>query len=121
MVVRVGVRLIVGVRVIVPVREGVSVVEEVGEIVGVGESVGMRVRVGVGVEVENAAWLVALAWSTLTGVISAELQYFPYIVQAICNSSGESGTGAEGGLMACMPLSPPNVTLTFCPAPKYCS
>ena len=59
---------------------------------------------------------VATASSGLTGVISCCEQKLPVKVQARVNSSGERGSGADGGLIADVPLSPPRSMLVLCPA-----
>jgi hypothetical protein len=50
--------------------------------------------------------------------MSSSEQYWSVIVQASTRSSGERGTGADGGPIDSTPFGPPNGTLTCCPAPK---
>ena len=57
----------------------------------------------------NSAIKVATASSGLTGVISCCEQKLPVKVQARVNSSGESGWGTDGGLMADVPSVPAQV------------
>ena len=107
--VRVGVR--VGVRVSVPVLVIVAEGLGVGERVVDGVRVGGKVAVAglVGVEVDPI-WTCSVARKSpgLTGVISSGEQNCPVMVQASANSSGESGSGAEGGLTAEVPSGPPS-------------
>jgi hypothetical protein len=131
----VGVRVRVGdgvaVRDGVEVRDGVSVREEVTDRVGVMVCEGVRVWEGVNEDVEvgrriavavalgvtpNWASRVETASAGLTGVISCREQNSPVMVQATDNSSGESGSGSEGGLTAEVPSGPPRSMLVFSPA-----
>jgi hypothetical protein len=92
-----------------------------------GVAVSIKVRVGLGVKdgvaeapMPNGAKRVATASSGLTGVISPWEQKLPVKVQASVSSSGERGSGADGGLIADVPFSPPRSMLVLCPAVTIC-
>ncbi len=65
-------------------------------------------------------WMVTSAWGPATVGMLFGVQLFPVIVQTTCSSAGERGPGLEGGPIASSPLAPPRLTVTSCPAPKYC-
>ncbi len=118
--VRVGIRVGVRVMVAVGVQEGKTKIVAVGVTVGDEGIVGVGVYTGVGVEV-TALCNTCCASEAETGVTKPGEQYSPVIVQVVFSSSCVNGSGAEGALIASLPFSPPSVTRTLCPAPKYCS